>query len=58
MFSLSPKWLFVIFVASFIILDAGGILFAEYIINLITFVPLLVIGLALIVVGSVAKVKY
>ncbi len=58
MFSLSPRWLFVIFVASFVILDAGGILFAEYIINLATFLPLLVIGLALIVIGSIAKVKY
>lgn len=58
MLNISTRWVFIFFVLSFVILDCSGILFAEYIISFLVFIPFLVIGLALIVLGSISKIKY
>jgi hypothetical protein len=58
MLNITPKWIFFMFVASFVILDVSGIMFAEYMIDFLVFIPFLFIGLVLIVLGSIAKVKY
>jgi hypothetical protein len=58
MLNITPKWIFIMFVLSFVVLDVSGIMFAEYMIDFWVFIPFLFIGLALIILGSIAKVKY